>query len=55
LTVFFLVYVVKVRNELISMELKELKTRKWTRFVRITEMELRDNFRCIAKFISQNP
>jgi hypothetical protein len=37
------------------MELKESKTRKWTRFVRITEMELGNNFGSMSEFISQNP
>jgi hypothetical protein len=32
--------------------LKESKIRKWTRFVRITEMELGDNFGSMAEFIS---
>jgi hypothetical protein len=45
----------KVRNELRSKELKELKIRKCpTGFVRITEMEFRNNFGCMFKFISQN-
>jgi hypothetical protein len=37
------------------MELKELKTRKWTGFVRIMEMELKNNFGCMSEFISWNP
>jgi hypothetical protein len=53
--VVFLVHVVKVRNELRSTKLKELKIRKWTGFVRITEMEFGNNFRCMSKFISWNP
>jgi hypothetical protein len=51
----FLVYVIEVRNELRSTELKELKTRKWTGSVRIMGMELGDNFGCMSEFISQNP
>jgi hypothetical protein len=36
-------------------KIDELEIRKWTRFARITEIELRDNFRCMPEFISRNP
>jgi hypothetical protein len=45
----------KVRNELRSKELKKLKIRKWTGFVRIMEMEFGDDFGCMSEFISWNP
>jgi hypothetical protein len=51
----FFLSMLKVRNELRSMGLKELKIRKWTGFVRITEIEFGDNFRCMSEVISQNP
>jgi hypothetical protein len=42
----------KVRNVL---EIKELKIGKWTRFVRIMEMKLGDNFESMTELISWNP
>jgi hypothetical protein len=42
----------KIRNE---SKTKELKIRKWTRLIWITEMEFGDDFGCMSKFISQNP
>jgi hypothetical protein len=36
-------------------KIEELEIRKWTGFARITEMEFRDNFGCMSKFISRNP
>jgi hypothetical protein len=36
-------------------KIEELEIRKWTRFARITEMKLGDNFGCIPEFISRNP
>jgi hypothetical protein len=56
--IFFLSRIVSmsnVRNELKSVELKELRIRKWTGFVMITKMEFGDNFGRMSKFISQNP
>jgi hypothetical protein len=41
-----------IRNDL---KPEELKITKWTGFVRITEMELGDNFGCMSEFISWNP
>jgi hypothetical protein len=41
-----------IRNDL---KPEELKIGKWTGFVRIMEMELRDNLGCMSEFISQNP
>jgi hypothetical protein len=37
------------------LELQELAIRKWTGLAKITEMKLRDNFRCMPEFISWNP
>jgi hypothetical protein len=48
-------HLVKVRNELRSKELKKLKIRKWTSFVRIMEIEFGKNFGCMSEFISWNP
>jgi hypothetical protein len=42
----------KVRKEIGN---GELKIGKWTRFVRITEMKLGDNFGSMTEFISWNP
>jgi hypothetical protein len=49
---FFLGYSENIRNNL---KTGDLKIKKWTRFVRISEMELRDNFGCMSEFISRNP
>jgi hypothetical protein len=38
-----------------KLEKKKSKIGKWTRLVRIMEMELGDNFGSMTKFISQNP
>jgi hypothetical protein len=48
----FLFFLRKVRNE---SKTKELKIGKWTRFVRIIEIKLKNNFKSMSKFISQNP
>jgi hypothetical protein len=45
----------KIRNELKLKELKELKIGKWIRLVRITEMELRNNFGSMTEFVCWNP
>jgi hypothetical protein len=37
------------------LELEELEIRRWTRLARIMKMEFGNNFRCMPKFISQNP
>jgi hypothetical protein len=48
----FLDLLENIRNDL---KPEKSKIRKWTGFVRIMEMEFRDNFGCMSDFISQNP